>query len=268
MSTKISKDDLKSPDQMTQTLRKGFVWTTGHSKMVITAILVFVVVGVGVSIASYMGEKKEITQQEKYFLIEKAYLDKKRGFEEAARAELVAAQSKDKKTAPAIDASKKASGDLQKDFGTEIAGFEVFINEAPTTKAGQMAALNLSDIYLSHKKYDEALGSLEKVEKGLDKKDVLTGLVLMQMGNVLANKGDCQGAIGKWQTLTANKALAFSHDEAKLRMGLCFESMNDLAKAEEIYTEIGKKEDQNTTDFAAAREAQKYLRLLKAKKNL
>ncbi len=51
-------------------------------------------------------------------------------------------------------------------------------------------------------------------------------------------------------------------------MGLCFESMNDLAKAEEIYTQISKKDDQNTTDFAASREAQKYLRLLRAKKNL
>lgn len=268
MSTKITKDDLKSPDQVTQTLRQGFVWTTGHSKMVLMALIAFVVVGAGISLAGYFSEKKEITQQEKYFLIEKAYTEKKRGFEEAARAEIVAAQSKDKKAAPAVDASKKASGDMQKDFGTEIAGFETFINEAPTTKAGQMAALNLSDIFTTYKKYDEALAALEKVEKGLDKKDVLTGLVLMQMGNILSNKGDCQGAIGKWQTLTQNKALAFAHDEAQLRTGLCYESLNDLTKAEEVYASIGKKDDASTTDFAAAREAQKYLRLLKAKKNL
>ncbi|MNT40352.1 hypothetical protein D3C72_1766590 [compost metagenome] len=50
-------------------------------------------------------------------------------------------------------------------------------------------------------------------------------------------------------------------------MGLCFETMNDLAKAEELYTQVTKKEDA-TADFAASREAQKYLRLLKAKKNL
>lgn len=268
MSTKISKEDLKSPDQMTKTLRQGFVWTTTHSKMVIGLIVAFIVVGAGASIANYLGEKKEVSQQEKYFLLEKAYSEKKRGFDEAARAEMMAAQAKDKKAAPAFDPAKKASGDMQKDYGAVITGFESFISEAPNTKAAQMAALNLSDIYMTYKKNDEALATLQKVEKGLDNSDMLTGLVWMQMGNALANKNDCKGAIEKWQNLVSNKALAFSHDEAKLRMGLCFESLNDLAKAEELYTEIGKKDDQNTTDFAASREAQKYLRLLRAKKNL
>lgn len=268
MSTKFSKEELKSPDQVTKTLREGFVWTTTHSKIVITAVVAFVVLGLGVSIASYMTEKKEVTQQEKYFLLEKAYTEKKRGYEEAARAEIMANQAKDKKDTPKFDPAKKASGDLQKDYGTEVAGFEAFISESPNTKAAQMAAINLSEIYLSYKKHDEAFAALQKVEKGLSKNDTLTALVLMQMGNVQADKSDCKAAIEKWQALSGMKALAFAHDEAKLRMGLCYESMNDLAKAEEIYTEIGKKEDQNTTDFTAAKEAQKYLRLLKAKKNL
>lgn len=268
MSTKFSKEELKSPDQVTKTLRQGFVWTTAHSKMVIAAVAVFVVIGAGISLAGYFSEKKEVSQQEKYFLIEKAYSEKKRGFEEAVRAEMMAAQAKDKKNVPPVDASKKASGDIQKDYGPEIQGFTAFINDAPTTKAAQMAALNLSEIYMNYKQNDEALSTLQKVEKGLDKSDVLTGLVLMQMGNALANKADCKAAVEKWEAITGNKSLAFAHDEAKLRMGLCFESMNDLAKAEQLYTEIAKKEDQNTTDFAASREAQKYLRLLKAKKNL
>lgn len=96
MSTKLSKD-AKSPDQVTQTLRKGFVWTTSHSKMVITAIAVFLVVGIGWSFMNYASEKKETAQQEKYFSIEKSYTEKKRGFDEAARAESAAASAKDKK---------------------------------------------------------------------------------------------------------------------------------------------------------------------------
>ncbi|XGC79363.1 tol-pal system YbgF family protein [Bdellovibrio bacteriovorus] len=268
MSTKISKEDLKSPDQMTKTLREGFVWTTSHSKMVIGAIGAFIVIGVGVSLMNYFTEKKEVSSQEKYFLLEKTYTDKKRGFEEASRAEIMAAQAKDKKAAPAFDPAKKASGDLEKDYGTVVSGFESFIAENPKTKAAQMAAVNLSDIYLTYKKNPEALTALEKVEKGLDKNDVLAGLVWMQMGNVYADRGDCKGAISKWEAITSQKGLAFAHDEAKLRMGLCFETLNDTAKAEALYTEVTKKEDASTTDFAASKEAQKYLRLLKAKQNL
>ncbi|MEN0060202.1 MAG: hypothetical protein AAGB31_15290 [Bdellovibrio sp.] len=262
MSTKISKEDLKSPDQVTQTLRQGFVWTTTHSKIVVLAIIVFAVVGVGASITSYLSEKNEQAQQEKYFLLEKEYLNKKQGFEEALRAGL-----NPNSKAP-VDASKKASGDLEKDYGTVVRGLESFVAEAPKSKAAQMAALHLSDVYLSYKKHSEALAALKKVESGLDNKAVLTALVWMQIGNVLSDQNDCQGAIGQWQKISDNKSLAFAHDEAKLRMGLCYEVLNDAGKAEQLYTEVSKKQDASTANFAASREAEKYLRLLKAKKNL
>lgn len=268
MSTKFSKEELKSPDQMTKTLRQGFVWTTTHSKLVFGAFAAFIVFGLVASIASYMSNKKEVTEQEKYFLIEKSYTDKKRGFEEAAHAEAQALAKKDNKEAKVPDLSKKATGDIQKDYGAIIAEFEAFIAQDPTTKAAQMAALNLSDIFQSYKKNNEALATLQKVEKGLKKEGVLSALVWMKTGNILADNNDCKGAIEKWQTLTANKNFSFAHDEAKLRMGLCYESMNDLAKAEELYSEITKKQGQETADFAAIQEAQKYLRLLKVKKNL
>jgi predicted negative regulator of RcsB-dependent stress response len=269
LSKKLTKDDVRSPDQVTKTLREGFVWTTGHSKMVLGAIGAFIVVGMGVSLWSYFSTKKETSLQEKYYVVEKAYLEKKRGFEEASRAEVMAAQAaKDKKAAPApaVDASKKATGDLQKDYGTVIPGFEALIADAPNTQGGRMAALNLADIYASYSKNEEALATLQKVEKGLGKNDAITALVLTQMGNVYSNKGDCKGAIEKWQAITDRKGLAFAHDEAKLRMGLCYESMNDTAKAEQLYTEVSKKQEA-TADFSAAKDAEKYLRLLKAKKN-
>ncbi|UYL08164.1 hypothetical protein B9G69_014020 [Bdellovibrio sp. SKB1291214] len=269
MSTQQSKD-LKKPDQVTQTLREGFVWTTTHSKIVITAIFAFIVIGAGASLMGYLNTKKETETQGKYAVAEKAYTEKKRGFDEAARAEVLASTAgKDKKNVPAFDPSKKASGDVQKDYGTVIAGFEAVIADAPKTTAAQMAALNLSDIYITYKKFDDAVAALNKVEAGLNKSDLTSGLVWMQMGNVLADKGDCKSAIDKWTVITGSKAFAYAHDEAKLRQGLCYEALNDSAKAEQLYTEVANNtaEAQNA-DVATSREASKYLRLLKAKKNL
>jgi predicted negative regulator of RcsB-dependent stress response len=266
LSTKISKDDLKI-DQVTKTMRQSFVWTTDHSKMVLGAIIGFVVLGGAFSLWSVWSEKKEISQQEKYFILEKAYNEKKRGFDEVARAEMMAASAKDKTKTPPVDVTKKASGDLAKDYGSIPADLQAMIDSAPGTKAAQMAALNLSDLYSTYGKNDEALAALDKVTKGLGSAEAISALVWMQSGNLLANKGDCKAAVEKWQHIADSKSLAFAQDEAKLRMGLCFESMNDLAKAEELYTQVTKKEEASA-DFAASREAQKYLRLLKAKKNL
>lgn len=266
MSTKISKDDLKSPDQVTKTLREGFVWTTTHSKIVITAVVAFVVIGLGVSVAGYFSEKKETAAQERYFAVEKQYTEKRRGFDEASRPE--AAQTKDKK-APAADPSKKPTGDLQKDYGTIVAGFESLLSDVPGTKAAQMAALNLSKIYMDYKKTDDALAALKKVEKGLDRTEATSALIFMQIGNALADKNDCKSAVDAWQKVADNKSLQFAHDEVKLRMGLCYETLNDLGKAEQLYSEIAKKDDATSpADMAAVREAGKYLRLLKAKKSL
>ena len=268
MSTKITKTDAKTPDQVTQSLKQGFVWTTAHSKMILGGMGAFIALGAIFSTVNYLSQRKEKTQQEKYYVLEKNYLDKKRGFEEFEQAELMKATAKDPKKLPEIDISKKPTGDFNKDYGSIISGFEQFISEYPGGHAAQMAALNLSEIYASNKKLDEAFSSLEKVEKSLDKNDMISALVWMQMGNLLANKKDCKGAIEKWQNLLNNKTLSFSHGEAKLRMGLCYESLNEVAKAEEIYNDLGNNSSLSGGNPEVAREAKKYLRLIKAQKNL
>lgn len=264
----FTKADLKSPDQMTKTLREGFVWTTNHSKLVIGLIAAFIVIGGGTAIIQHFSQAKETALQTKYFTLEKNYNELHRNFTEANRAEATPVSGKDKK-APAVDPAKKASGDLTKDYGSVVAGFEALINEAPTSKAAQMAALNLSNLYLEYKKNDEALAVLHKIESGINKSSTIGALIHMQMGSILAGKNDCKAAVAIWQKLTDTKSLQFAHNEAKLRMGLCYEAMNETAKAESLYTEIAKKEDSMSgADVAAAHDAGKFLRLLKAKKSL
>ncbi len=263
MNQRPSKD-AKTPDQMTQTLRKGFVWTATHSKVVAVGIVIFVAIGLGTSLYGYFKQKTEVTQQEKYFLLEKSYLTKKADFDAAERE---AARPQDKKTPP-VEAAKRPTGDIAKDYGTAIADLENFIAENPRTQAAQMAALHLSDAYLKYKNPDTALALMQKIEPGLDKTEALSALVQIQWGNILADKGYCAGTLSRWEQVTLVKRFAFAHDEARLRMGFCYQSMNDMAKAEQVYTEVAKSAGTSDRDFAAAREAEKFLRLIKAKKNL
>lgn len=267
MSTKLSKEDVRNPDQVLKTLNQGFQWSQSHSRAVIVTLIAFMVIGIGWSLMSNMSEQKETKAQEAYFGFEKSYLDKKRGFEEAERALLRPPVGKDPKEAP----KAKATGDLDKDYGPEVAGFKDVIAKHPDSKAAQMAALNLSDIYVNYKKLDDAVQSLEKIAEKSTGNDLISAIVLAQYGNVLSDKDNCKGAVDQWQKVLSQSKASFMHDTLRLKSAFCYEKMNDFAKAEEFY----KKVSQNSQDpknpqageTGLGKDAEKYLRLLKLKKN-
>lgn len=270
MSKKLSKEEVKSPDQVLKTLKQGFQWSQTHSTITVVAALIFIVLGVGYSIFSVYSEKKENQAHEFYAQFEKSYLDKKRGFEEAAREAAQPPKSAKDVNAPT---KVKASGDLQKDFGPEVTGFKEVMEKHPSTKAAQMAALNLSEVFMEYKNVDEALQSLQKVEAHSQGKDLISSVVLAQFGNVLTEKGDCKAAIDQWGKVIANKESQFIHDTLRIKSGFCYEKLNDTAKAEELYKKVSQnalsEKDPaagNFGDSGLGKEAEKYLRLLKLKR--
>lgn len=252
LTTKFTKEELNNPDQIQSELRKGFVWTTHHSKTVIAAVGIFAVIGGGVSISSYFKNKKEVEVQEAYYSIEKSYLEKKRAFDEAASKK---------------DAAKSASGDISKDYSEIPEKFEAFVKQSPMSHGAQMAALNVSDIYMNYGKLSEALAVLSSVEPGLSGSDSISALVYLKLGGIFADKNDCPKAITYWEKVSQAKTFSFAHGEAKLRMGLCYENMGQPEKAEQLFIEVSAK-DNAGSDFGSAHDAEKYLKLIKAKKNL
>jgi len=266
LSTKLSKEDVKNPDQVLKTLNQGFQWTQSHSNIVIAALVLFIVVGIGWSTMNYMSTKSESQAQEDYFTFEKSYLDKKGGFDEADRAALRPPTAKNPEAPKA-----KATGDMDKDYGPEIAGFKSVIEKHPKSKAAQMAALNLSEVYVNYKKIDDAAQALEKVAEKSSGKDLISAIVLTQYGNILSNKEDCKGALEQWGKVLGQSKAAFLHDTLRLKSAFCYEKLNDTAKAEELY----KKVSQNSQDAknpeagetGIGKDAEKYLRLLNIKKN-
>lgn len=258
-SRRISKT-LKNADQFQRGMIEGFQWTTSHSRLVVGAIVVLLLIGGGWSFTQYRNMKTEIQVQEKYFSLEKQYLEKKEGFERAVQSKK--AKADDKAPVPVA-----ASGDMQKDYGDLPAKFEEIVKDHPQTHGAQMAALNVSDLYLTYKKPEEALRILQSVSQTMPKGEMLSALIWNQLGSVYADQGKCPEAIQQWQKIVDNGSLKFAQDEAKIRMGVCYESINDFAKAEQMYSEVAKK-DESGGAYGASQDAEKYLRLLKMKKNI
>lgn len=267
MSKQIEKD-AKTPDQLQAGLQQGFTWTQTHVRLVMGLILAFVIIGGGWSVWSQIALKKETELQERYFVIEKKILEKKRGFDEAEQQDKMkeaaakAGKPQDPKAAPAT----KASGDLAKDYGSLPQELEALVAEAPESRAGQMAALNLAELKARYKQPDEALRVLAQVNKKEQTSHLIGALVLTMKANLTAEKGDCPQALTMWEKIVKEPKAAFLHDETKLRMGLCYEAVSDWTKAEQLYTEVSKREGTENGDSSATKDAERYLRLLKLKK--
>lgn len=257
MSKKISKEEAKSKDVMTQELQKGFTWSVQHYKLVLGFLGAFILAGSVYSGINFLNNKKEAKVQESFYQIEKDYLAKKEKFEAAAKPEPTKNEKANgqAKAPPPTKPEDKATGDLDKDYGGTVKGFHSVIDESPGSRAARMSALMLTEVYLQYGQKDKGLETLKKV--GLEN-DLLSVLIEDRKAGLLAEQGDCKSAISTWDRLLANKETSFMAAEIKLKKGLCFESLKDYNQAGAMYNQA-KELDSNSP---VAKRAEKYLRLL------
>ena len=266
MNQKTSiKKAAKKFDLLTYELKKGFEWTTQHSKFTIVTSLIFIGVGLTYSVFQYYSDKQETEVQEQYFKVEREFLKKKDLFDRyEATSKQANEKPKDKKnktkTQPQKIEGEKASGDFEKDYGFAANAFSDLILKNPNSKAAMMSALNLSEVQIKYKKDDEALALLNKIKTN---RDVLSAMILIQKGTTQANLKDCKSAVDTWGQVLQMKTAQFMHADIRLRQAICFENLNDSVKAEESYNKVIAE----VKDGAVAKTAEKYLRLLKAKAN-
>lgn len=262
MSNRISKAELKKPDAFTATGQKILNWLAENAMIVVAVLGAGVVVLLGIGAWSYVSENREIALQEKYFVLEKKLQETRARFEEAAAAERM--KKADPKAAANANKGPMATGDLEKDYGNIPLELEAFINEAPQSNAALMAGLHLANLYSTHGKVDQALGVLQKLNTGEKTNSFLRALIVHQKAALTAEKGDCAGAISLWEKISSDKKAQFLHQESKLNIGLCHEKNGDLTAAQKFYGEAAQGAD---ADSAAAKDAEKYLRLSRLKQS-
>lgn len=292
MSQKISKEELKSPDAVLGILNPLVLWAEENISLIFKAIGVLIFGALSWNGYVYMQNRSEKAAQEKYFLLEKSYVDQKEKYDEAAHPKKPKDLPKDlKNTKDSKDVKgaknnetkiedekeksenlRQATGNLIQDYGKLPEDLKAFILENPKSLAAKMAALNLVELLNKYNKSDEALVFLNQIEKNLNPNELLSALVLNQMATLLANKKECQQAIDRWSLILKNQKISYLYNEVKLRMGLCYEALGEQQKALSLYTEVSQKAHQSADkvmgsgkDMGPGQDAEKFLRLLKLK---
>lgn len=242
-------DEARKPDAVTQSLKQGFEWTTQHSQMA-GAVLAVLVIGLGgfFGIRAYK-HSHELSLQEQLFTLEKEYSKKKEGFD--------AAQNPPEGSTPS---AVKATGDLAKDYGDLPQRFADFAKAHSGTVAAGLAALQAAEIWSGYSKSTEAIEALKSANLS---SGIIGTMVQMRLGSLLADQGDCAGALTVWSPLSTTKNSSFLGNEVKLRMGLCAEKTGDKAQAEKLYREVMA----NAKEGSEGKLAEQLIRLMKIKGN-
>lgn len=279
MSKKIefTKAELKSPDALLANLKQGFEWSASHSKTVVTFLFLFVFLGGGWAAYSVVQQQTEDKLQESFYLAEKQLTELQKKFAEAQTPK-DAAKDKSGKAKKTPDVVVKPSQNPDVDYAEPIAQMKKLIDANPGSKAANIAALTLSELYVTANKPEEALKTLDLVTKGKKVNGLLGAFALKTKGNLQADMNQCAEAIQTWQRLnTSDESLSFVSSEVKIKTALCHEKLDQHQQAEMIYNELIDKvknpaqqpgqKPVSSADQLASKEAEKYLRLMKVKKD-
>ena len=165
----ISDRELAKQDDFQRKLTLAFDWMVANKIILILLIGVVALSGLGYAVYGQVKHSAQLKIQDQYYVIEKDFVKIKNDFDEAERqAQQEAAKAADKtKKDPKKDEVKpalkaKASGDLEKDYGTVLARFTDLHTASPKLVPGKVTALVLADIYWEYKKLDQAALVLEK----------------------------------------------------------------------------------------------------------
>lgn len=252
---KLTKEQIKGPDSFIKTVAEGYKVFDHYARWIAIAVGAVMAIGLGAIGWQKYRSSVEMEAQQAFYMADKAYTEAKKSFTPPPAAD---AKDKDAEAKADTNKSKTASGDPDQDYAAAIAGFRDVITKFPKTHASFLAALSMADIYVEHKGWDKALTALQSVRTGQGTKGLLEGAVTMMLGNVQANKGDCNAAIAAWDNVIKAKTLAYLKDEALLRQGQCYHKLGNREKAQEIYKQVNVAAGQKSTGQAARR----YLRLL------
>jgi tetratricopeptide (TPR) repeat protein len=242
---RYNKKDLKSTDAVTQELKKGFQWSRQHSTLVgglATAIVLF---GIAYSIAQYFSDQAENKAQEAFYKVNNEYAKTKTHKEDLDPEEAAVAEKAKNMPADEDAIAQKFSG-IMKDY--------------PRSRAALLAFLDYSDIETRKHKDEEISKAAGQLNIG---SDLLSSLVLVEKGHAEANVKNCKQAIETWNQVLAIKSAQSIYPEVHLYQALCFESLNDNAKATDNYNKVLAE----AKDSPTAKSAERYLRLMKTKVN-
>lgn len=231
-----------------------------HLPLITLIFALFVLAGGGYGAWTYWRSSQEESAREALYVAEAKLKNKLKS--ETENWEKARSASKETSVNPRPSREAIVLAMEKKDVDELVSGLKSVIEDYPSTRVADEAAVVAVKILLAHKRLDEANQILEP--RALKKKEnLLGGLVRFQYATLKFLKGDYKEAKAWFEEITNDKNLIFLHADALLRLGQIAEKDKSLDQAKMFYDKLIRDHGQ-TQAAKNARESLRWLNYSKA----
>lgn len=244
MSDKMTRKELKAPDQFQKLGAEAVPFLVQHQKSIVIGVIAVVVVGLGVSLVHYLGERSEGQASQ--------------GLGQAL--EVVSREVSVSGTAlgePGGQTPFKSESEKTEATVTSLTAFRA---KEPGSRAAATAALPLGDALLRQGKGAEALAAFDEYLKASSQTDPLRPLALEGRGYALESKKDYDAALAAFDQLSRENQNEFMKGMGLYHRGRVLLLQNKTDEAAKQFQEL----QSSAPGTAAARLAAERMSLLVA----
>lgn len=256
--TKQIEADAKRPDSFIVFGEKVFKTIEKHRLSIALGLIGLFVVGIGLAAYDQIVNWREAKAASRIYNSESVILKKVAELERKESEKLQklteAMMASKSKTPPALPEKEKVDFDAV--FGSAVGSLEQAILSDLQSQAGRAAAANLIGLYLNYEKVDKATEFVSKLN--IKSQDTMGALLNIQVATLAMNQGDYQKASEILEKLTQQKDTEFLRPTGLLKLGLCYEKLQQMDRAKEVYTRVSTE----FPDTETSRNAKSYLRSL------
>lgn len=252
----MDKKELKKPDAFVETSSHLLRYVEAHAKTVFSALGLIVAVSVCYLAYSYWQSSSEKTAASSIYAAEAELRATQRSIEEERQKKLedISQKASGKTEIPSPEQLRPS--DFDRDFRSKVDKVMEALRENRTSRAALLSSLGLVDFLAEQKKWSLAGEVIAIPVYNPSPKDLLFGLTQLHKGLIALENSKPDEAIQFYQSVIGNADQKLLHPEALLKLGVCFESKQDIPKAREMYEKVMK-------DFSASESAAQAGQLLK-----
>ncbi len=238
------KQDIKGHDKFVTAVDKTWARVSRHKYLVVGAMALAILAGIGVSVASHLREKNEAKAQTELFLAQHELETARQKLTQLAQPPTP--KETDAKKAKKADAKPPEPRVLSTDektaeLKTSIEKYEAVMAAHKGTRASVLAAIEASALWIEIEQPQKAVDLIENAWNERTGGPTLLGSLALARAQALERAGQYEKSIAALDQFPKSSGIDFLLSEAMMVRAMCQLKLHQPGKAAEVLKELGEK---------------------------